>query len=126
MSKLWSCMLVFALVGAVAAAGAFADDAPKKKEGKKRPSAEQIFKKLDTDQDGKLTVAELAKSKRIKDEAKAKEVLGRMDADKDGSVSLDEFTKYLAKRHAEHRKKGGHKKEGGEKKGEKKECPKKK
>lgn len=125
MSKLCSFTLVFALAGFVAAAGVFAADAPKKKGGKKRPSAKQIFKKLDTDQDGKLTLAELAKSKRIKDEAKAKKVLARMDEDKDGSVSLDEFSKALAKRHAHHHKKGGHKKKSGEK-GKKKECPKKK
>ena len=123
MSKLWCSMLAFAVALSVAAGGALAADAPKKKEGKKRPSAEQIFKKLDGDKDGKLTVAELVKSKRIKDEAKAKQVLARMDEDKDGSVSLEEFSKALAKRHAHH-KKGGCKKKG-EKKGEKKECPKK-
>jgi hypothetical protein len=117
-------MLVFTLAVFVAAAGAFADDAPKKKEGRKRPSPDQIFKKLDGDQDGKLTVAELAKSKRIKDEAKAKEVLARWDANKDGSVCLGEFTKAMEKRRAERDKKGGPKKGGG-KRGEKK-CDEKK
>jgi hypothetical protein len=126
MSKLWSCVLVFTLAAFVAVPGVFAADAPKKKEGRKRPSPEQIFKKLDGDQDGKLTAAELAKSKRLDgDEAKAKEIVGKMDTNKDGSVCLDEFTKALEKRHAHRGKKDGPKKGPG-KRGEKKECEKKK
>lgn len=121
MSKLWSCVLVLTLAVFVAVTGVFADDAPKKKEARKHPSPEQIFKKLDSDQDGKLTVAELAKSRRLNgDEAKAKEVLGKMDANGDGSVCVVEFTKAMEKRHAHSGKKGGPKK-GGEKHGEKKE-----
>jgi hypothetical protein len=120
MSKLWSCALVFTLAVFVAASGVFAADAPKKKEGRKRPSPEQIFKKLDGDQDGKLTVAELAKSRRMEgDEAKAKEILGKMDTNEDGTVCLDEFTKAMEKRQARGGKKGGPKK-GGEKRGGKK------
>ena len=121
MSKLWSCVLVFTLAAFVAVTGVFADDAPKKKEGRKRPSPDQIFKKLDGDQDGKLTAAELAKSKRLDgDEAKAEKAIARMDTNKDGSVCLDEFTKAMEKRQAERGKKGGPKKGGG-KRGEKKD-----
>jgi Ca2+-binding EF-hand superfamily protein len=120
MSKLWSCVLVFTLAAFVAVTGVFAADAPKKKEGRKRPSPEQIFKKLDGNQDGKLTVDELAKSRRINgDEAKAKEVLGKMDTNKDGSVCLEEFTKAFEKRHAQRGKKDGPKKGPGKR--EKKE-----
>lgn len=125
MSKLWSCVLVFTLAAFVAVTGAFAADAPKKKEGHKRPSPEQIFKKLDGDQDGKLTAAELAKSKRFDgDQAKAEQAIARMDTNKDGSVCIVEFTKALEKRHAEHGKKDGPKKGPG-KRGEKKEGEKK-
>ena len=125
MSKCWSSVLVFTLAAFVAATGVFADDAPKKKEGRKHPSPEQIFKKLDGDQDGKLTAVEFAKSRRIDgDEAKAKEIVGRMDTNKDGSVCLDEFTKAREKRHAQRGKKGGPKKGGG-KRGEKKDGEKK-
>ncbi len=120
MLKLWSCVLVVAFAVCVAATGVFADDAPKKKEGRKHPSPEQIFKKLDGDQDGKLTVAELAKSRRFNgDEAKAKDALAKMDANGDGSVCVVEFTKAIEKRHAQGGRKGGPKKgdkKGGEKK----------
>lgn len=120
MSKCWSSVLVFTLAAFVAATGVFADDAPKKKEGRKHPSPEQIFKKLDGDQDGKLTVAELVKSRRIDgDEAKAKQAVGRMDTNKDGSVCLDEFTKAMEKRRAQREKNGGPRKGGG-KRGDKK------
>ena len=123
MSKLWSLVLTFTLVCFVSSV--FAAEAPKKREGHKRPSAEQIFKKLDADQDGKLTAAELAKSRRLGgDEEKAKAIIGKMDENKDGTVCATEFGKALAKRHA-HGGQRGPKKEGA-KAGEKKECPNKK
>ena len=121
MSKLWS--LVIALTFVAFVSTAFAADAPKKKEGAKRPSPEQIFKKLDADKDGKLTAEELAKSKRLNgDVEKAKAIVAKMDENNDG-VCLVEFTKAMAKRHAEHGQHGP-KKEGA-KAGEKKDCPKK-
>jgi Ca2+-binding EF-hand superfamily protein len=114
-------VLVFTLAAFVAVTGVFADDAPKKKEGRKRPSPEQIFKKLDGDQDGKLTAAEIAKAKRLGgDEEKAKKAIARMDTNKDGSVCLDEFTKAMEKRQANRGKKGPGKR-GEKKEGEKKE-----
>ena len=74
MSKLWSTLVVFAVLAFVGSA--YAQEAPKKKGGEegKRPPIKQIFKKLDADGNGKLTAEELVKSPMIKDEAKAKEV----------------------------------------------------
>ena len=116
MLKSWSSVLVLALAGCVGLSSALADDAPKKKEGKKKPSAEQIVKKLDANEDGKLSVEELVKSPRIKDEARAKKMVERMDADKDGAISAEEFKKAFKKHrgpHRRHHKKGdGKKREG--------------
>ena len=123
MSKLWSTLVVLTVVAI--AGSVFAADAPKKKGERKRPSAEQIFKKLDADKDGKITAEELVKSPRIKDEAKAKEVLGRWDTNKNGSVCVKELTAAFAK-HRHHDKKGGDKKDAPKKGGPKKECDKKK
>lgn len=115
MSKLWSAAAILAVVAFVGSA--YAADAPKKKgDGeRKRPSAEQIFKKLDGDKDGKLTVAELKASSRIGDKAEA--TLAKWDTDKNGTVCVKEFGAAFAKRHAERK--------GGEKKGDhKKKAPK--
>lgn len=123
MRKFWSTMLVLAVVGVIGVGSAFADDAPKKGGRKKgeRPSLEQIFKKLDANNDGSLTVAELAKSPRLKgDEDKAKAIIAKMDGDEDGKVSCKEFADHIKKMHAKHRKRGEHKK-GERKKGERKE-----
>jgi len=113
MSKLWSAV-VFGIVVAFVSS-AFAQDAPKK-EGHKHPSPQQIFKKLDKDGNGTLTLAELKANERIKDKAEA--IFKRWDANKDGKVCCTEFAKAFAKRHrgGEH-KKGEHKK-GEHKKGE--------
>jgi len=127
MRKFWSTMMVLAVVGVIGVGSAFADDAPKKGEKKReRPSLEQIFKKLDADSDGSLTVAELAKSPRLKgDEAKAKAIIEKMDGNEDGKVCGKEFAGYIKKMHARHHKHGEHKKgehkRGEHKRGERKE-----
>ena len=118
MSKFWSSMLVLAVALFVAVGSARAADGGKKKDGKKgeRPSAKQIFEKLAGD-DGELTVAELAKSRRYNgDEAKAKVAIEKMDTGKNGTVNLEEFTAAMKKRHDEHKKSGGEHKKGGGKK----------
>ncbi len=110
MSKLWSSMLILAVALFVVVGPAGAAD--EKKDGKKRerPSAEQIFKKLDADSDGKITADELAKSRRFDgDTDKAAAAIKRMDTDKNGSVSLEEFTAAIKKHHGD-RKRGSGKK----------------
>ena len=129
MSKFWSSMLVL-VVATLFAVGSVSAQEGKKKGGKKgerkRPSAEQIFKKLDADGDGFITVAEMLKSPRIKDKAAAEKRIERMDTDKDDTVSLEEFEAAM-KKWREARKKGGHKrgdhKKGGHKKGDHKKKP---
>lgn len=83
------------------------DKADKKKNKKKGPDIEAIFKKMDTNSDGKLSPAEFAKAgdelRKKKDGEAAKKpakanrfgeaLFAKLDADKNGSLSLEEFRK---------------------------------
>jgi hypothetical protein len=62
-------------------------------EGKhQRPSPEEIFKKLDTDGDGFLSLEEFKAGPRWQnDQAKAEEVFKKLDTNGDGKLSLEEF-----------------------------------
>ncbi len=62
--------------------------ADKKKE-KKDPEA--VFKKLDADGDGKLSLAEFVGKKKDEAATKAGEAFKKKDKDADGSLSLEEF-----------------------------------
>ncbi|QDT34395.1 EF-hand domain-containing protein [Thalassoglobus polymorphus] len=77
--------MCLALGVAVTALSANAEEKPKK--GKK-PDLEAIFKKLDKDKSGDLTLEEF-KGKR--DEEKAKKAFARLDKDKNEKVTLKEF-----------------------------------
>ncbi|MFL5242068.1 MAG: EF-hand domain-containing protein [Gemmataceae bacterium] len=89
---------VLSLASAFVFAGAVRADEDGAK-GKKR-NPEKIFKKLDTNKDGKLSldefkgIANLGKGK-LKDKPELIErVFKKMDADGDGFVTLEEFKKF--------------------------------
>jgi hypothetical protein len=62
----------------------------------KRPSADDVFKKLDSDNKGYLTESDVVEissaGHRAADAAKAEEAFKQMDADGDGKVTETEFT----------------------------------
>ena len=82
---------------AVATSLICAEDAPKgpkgpKKPGKGRPDAEAIFKKLDADSSGSVSLAEFKAGPRAKENPeKAEEIFKKIDKDANGELSLAEF-----------------------------------
>jgi hypothetical protein len=88
---------------AVSASLTFAQEAPKKPE-RKRPNPQEIFKKLDTDNSGTISLAEFKASPRgQKNDAKAEEIFNKIDADSNGEISRAEFKAHRPK----HGGKGG-------------------
>ena len=62
--------------------------------GKGRPNPEEVFKKLDTDNNGSLNLDEFkAGPMGQKDPERAAKVFEKLDADDDGALSLEEFKK---------------------------------
>jgi len=112
MRRLWTTVVVMALACLI---GLNASAEDKKEQGKKPAKpAEEIFKALDTNGDGAVTLDELtAKRKTPEQKEKAEKMFKAKDKDGDGKLTLEEF-----KAHG--------KKEGGKKgkKAEKKECEK--
>ncbi|MEA3211088.1 MAG: hypothetical protein QOE70_4145 [Chthoniobacter sp.] len=90
MKSITTILAVLALSAAVVTA---ADEKPKAAEGeKKHGDPEAMFKKLDADNDGKVSEAEFLNGPMgKKDPAHAKEVFAKKDANKDGSLSLEEM-----------------------------------
>ena len=64
-------------------------------------TAEWVFKRLDTDGDRTVTVAEFQQSSGIHDGAEAKDAVGRIDTNKDGTLSWEEFAAAYKLRHAQ-------------------------
>ena len=59
---------------------------------RERPNPEVIFKKLDANNDGSISLEEFKAGPRAqKDPAKAEEIFKKIDADGDGKVTLEEF-----------------------------------
>ena len=84
------------IIGAMAIATSLtmAEDAPKgpKKHGKERPNPEVIFKKLDADSSGAVSLEEFKASARAKENPeKAEEIFKKIDKDGNGELSLEEF-----------------------------------
>lgn len=84
------------LIGAMAIATSLtcAEEAPKepKKPGKTPPDLEAVFKKLDADSSGSLSLEEFKASGRAKENPeKAEEIFKKIDKDGNGSLSLEEF-----------------------------------
>jgi Ca2+-binding EF-hand superfamily protein len=94
----------------VAAPAVHAEDAPKKA----HKSTEERFKAMDTDNDGKVTLAEFKASHKNKAgaseadakaaDAKAEEYFKKIDANGDGSITLEEMKAFAEKAKAEHKK----------------------
>jgi Ca2+-binding EF-hand superfamily protein len=64
-----------------------ADDKPKKKK-----DLAAVFKKLDKDNDGKLTKAEFIGKREGEKKAKAEKAFARKDKDSDGNLTVEEFS----------------------------------
>ena len=79
---------------AIATSLACAQDAPKgpKPPGKGHPAPEEIFKKLDADSSGSVSLEEFKASPRAKENPeKAEEMFKKIDKDGNGELSLEEF-----------------------------------
>lgn len=66
---------------------------------KKKPSPEKVFKKIDADNNGEISLEEW-KNKKMKNETKEEMVekrFAKMDADGNKSLSMDELKKAMAK-----------------------------
>ncbi|QTN32627.1 EF-hand domain-containing protein [Akkermansiaceae bacterium] len=84
------------IIGAMAIATSLtcAQDGPKgpKKPGKGRPNPEAIFKKLDADGSGAVSLDEFKAGPRGKENPeKAEEIFKKIDKDGNGELSLEEF-----------------------------------
>lgn len=77
----------------------FAADEKKPGEEKKKADPAEAFKKLDTNNDGKVSLEEFkAGPAGKKDAAKAEEIFGKRDKDGDKNLSLEEFSAAGAKK----------------------------
>ncbi|MCE9545792.1 MAG: EF-hand domain-containing protein [Planctomycetia bacterium] len=78
-----------------------AQDPPKKA----KPTPQQIFDKLDTNHDGKLSLEEYKANPRVKSPEEAEKRFAKFDTDGDKSVTLEEFKAGIEKL-ASHKKEG--------------------
>ena len=86
MKKFLMFMLLAGFIAGVVGDAAFA---AKKK--KKKRDLTAIFKRLDKDGDGKLTLVEFTGKRTGKKAARAKKQFTRLDKNGDGSLTLEEF-----------------------------------
>lgn len=65
-----------------------------------RPDPEKVFKKLDANSDGAVSLDEFKAGPRAqKDPEKAAEIFKKIDADSNGSISLEEFKSHRPPHH---------------------------
>jgi Ca2+-binding EF-hand superfamily protein len=90
---------VLSVAGLFAASPAFADEKPQVDKAKGKHDPEAMFKRLDTNGDGKISKEEFAKfaeimREKIKGKGKgADAIFSRLDTNGDGYLSLEEFKK---------------------------------
>ncbi len=93
---------VLALTFALSSAALAAPDGEKKRKGdgeRKRPSAEAFFKRIDKNNDGKITKDEFGtRAKTDQQKERAAKAFAKIDADNSGDISLEEFKTAMEKR----------------------------
>lgn len=110
MVKLWSSLLALAAVALMVAGPVSASEGKKKH---KRPTVEQvakkIFTKLDTNKDNFLSLDEFSALRHFKgNKERAKKAYDKIHESKEG-ITLKEFTKWLKEEEAEHHEHHGKK-----------------
>ncbi len=75
-------------------------------------TAEFVFKRLDANQDGKITAEEFRKSPGMQSEDQARKVVGRIDTSGDGLLAWKEFETAYRTRHADCKKVSPKRKQG--------------
>ena len=103
--KMKTCIQTLGIL-AIATSLSYGQEEPEK--GRKRhPDPEKIFKKLDADNSGGISLEEFKASPRAQQNpARAEEIFNKIDADDNGSITLEEFKAHRPQ-HPPRRKKGG-------------------
>ncbi len=112
--RIWSSLIAVA-VCLVIAGNAWAQE---EKKGKKKParSPEEIFKKLDKDASGDLTLEEFLGKRKDAAKTRATDRFKKLDKDGNDKLTLEEFSAKPGRKGKKGGKKGGEEKKDGEKK----------
>jgi hypothetical protein len=103
--KMKTCIQTLGIL-AIATSLSYGQEEPEKG-GKRHPDPEKIFKKLDADASGSVSLEEFKASPRAQQNpARAGEIFDKIDADDSGSITLEEFKAHRPQ-HPPRRKKGG-------------------
>jgi hypothetical protein len=88
--KMKTCIQLLGIL-ALATSLSYGQDTPKKGD-KKAPAPAKVFKKLDANTDGAVSLEEFKASPRAqKNPAKAEEIFKKIDTDSSGAINLEEF-----------------------------------